>query len=259
MSQYDKIIIPSNTNKYYSNIIIYKNDLGDRKMQFDYSDDVSNNVFQSSYNINDFDIFNLKYLNFLILLFLYTELTESFLFIGLGGGHLPLFIKSKLPSAQMEVVELDDQVVEGAKKMGFPDDLITVYIQDGIEFIKKCTKKYDVIVIDLDGDESYTGFDFKSIFEILENSGILAVNVYAKTGKTTVQNQIKLTFPLIKHFKNGNSNVFLCKKNLDLFENMLDDITLDSLNKEFKLLNKFSYKSKLLNVASASKKSIILN
>jgi hypothetical protein len=57
MSQYDKIIIKSNLNNLeHPDIIIYKHVNGDRKMQFDNKNDIEQNVFQSSYNINDLDI-----------------------------------------------------------------------------------------------------------------------------------------------------------------------------------------------------------
>lgn len=258
MSQYDKIIIkPEFGNSGQHDIIIYKNDQGDRKMQFDIDNDVNNNVFQSSYNIHDIDMFNLRYLNFIVLLFLYTNIViTSFLLIGLGGGHLPIFIKSKINNALIDVVELNQQVLNGAIEMGYT--LSNVLIANGIEYIKQCTKKYDVIIIDLDGEESYQEFNFNEIFNILNDNGILAVNSYAKTGKSNLKNKIKQAFPLIKHFVNGNSNVFLCKKTIDMFELMLLPMTLDNLEQN-QILSTFKYKNELLNIVKISKISIILN
>lgn len=257
MFQYDKIIIkPESNDSEQHNIIIYKNDQGDRKMQFDIMDDVNNNVFQSSYNINDLDIFNLRYLNFIILSFLYVDEPKSFLLIGLGGGHLPMFIKSKINDALIDVVELNRQVLNGAIEMGYTLD--NVLIANGVEYIKQCTKKYDVVIIDLDGEESYHDFNFNEIYDILNDHGILAVNSYAKGGKSALKNKIKQKFQLTKHFVNGNSNVFLCKKSIDMFELMLLPITLEKLNHD-KILSTFKYKNELINVTQLSKISIILN
>lgn len=257
MSQYDKIIIkPNLENLEQHDIIIYRNNKGDRKMQFDVDNDVNQNVFQSSYNIYDLDAFNLRYLNFIILSFLYVNNPKTFLLIGLGGGHLPMFINSKINNASIDVIELNEQVLTGAKEMGY--NLDNVIIANGIEYVKNCTKKYDIIVIDLDGEESYQGFIFNEIFNVINNDGILVVNSYAKNGKSELRNKIKQSFPLIMHFMNGNSNVFLCKKTIDIFEQMLLPITLENINQN-QILSMFGYKDKLINVVKLSKISIVLN
>jgi hypothetical protein len=258
MSQYDKIIIKSKMPDK-NNIIIYKNDYGDRKMQFDTHIDIIQNVFQSSYNIYDLDMFNLKYLNFVILLFLYTDVVNSFLLIGLGGGHLPAFIKSKNSEINIDVVELNQQVLEGAIEMGY--SLNNVIIENGINYIKRCiatNKKYDVIVIDLDGEESYKDFIFSEIRNILEDNGTLVINSYAQSGKSELKAKIKQSFFLIKHFINGNSNVFLCKPNIDMFEEMLEEITIEKLESN-SFMSTFKYKNKLLEVLNNAKISITLN
>lgn len=255
MFQYDKIVInPNFENLKQHKIIVYKNKLGDRKMQFD--NNINQNVFQSSYNIHDLDQFNLKYLNFVILLFLYVKSQKTFLIIGLGGGHLPMFIKSKINDALIDVVELNKQVLTGAKEMGY--NLDNVIIQNGVDYVKKCNKIYEIIIIDLDEEESYQKFNFQEISNIIDNNGILVVNSYVKNGKSKLRNKLKQSFPLIMHFIDGNSNVFLCKKNIDMFENMLNKIILNTLDQN-KILSSFKYKNNLINVIEISKISIILN
>lgn len=258
MFQYDKIIIkPELSNSEQHDIIIYKNDQGDRKMQFDVDDEIKQNIFQSSYNIYNLDAFNLRYLNFIILSFLYTTIVvKSFLLVGLGGGHLPMFIKSKINDSLIDVVELNKQVLNGAIEMGY--NLNNVFIANGVDYIRQCTKKYDIVVIDLDGEESYQEFNFNEIFNVLNDGGVLAVNSYAKTGKSDLRNKIKQSFPLIKHFVNGNSNVFLCSKTIDVFETMLVPITLDMIDQN-QTLSTFKYKKELINTVKLSKISLVLN
>lgn len=249
------IIKPVNNFSNYD-IIIYKNEIGDRKMQFDIDNDVENNVFQSSYNLNDLDKFYLTYLNFVTLLFLYVSDPKSFLIIGLGGGHYPMFLNSKISNCSIDVVELNQQVVNAAIEMGY--NLNNIIIMNGVDYINQTTKKYDTVIIDLDGENSYFDFDFQKIFDIVKNDGILVVNSYSKHGKSTLKNKIKKSFKLVKHFVNKNSNVFLCKKNIDMFEEMLEQITKQKIESNIVLFG-FKYKDRMLEILNQTKISITLN
>lgn len=78
---------------------------------------------------------------------------KSVLFIGLGGGTLPLAIHHYFPKATIDCVELDGEVVSAAKRFfGFKeDDRMKSYVRDGRVQVRRFLgegKKYDVIFLD---------------------------------------------------------------------------------------------------------------
>ena len=81
------------------------------------------------------------------------EKANTYLILGLGGGTMPKYISHKNPEAKIDVVELLPEVIDIAyeyfalKKT--PN--ITVYNEDGLEFIKNTEKTYDVIWWDIFG------------------------------------------------------------------------------------------------------------
>lgn len=253
MNNFEEIIIPSKLKKYYNDIIIRKYTSGKRTMQFDNEND----VYQSIYNINDLDKFYLPYMSLIILSFNYVDVINTCLIIGLGGGHLPIFIRSILPNCKIDAVELDMDVYIGAQKMGFAEDTnMNVYIENGSYFINQSLNKYDIIVIDLDDESSYDNFDFYKIKKNINQNGILAINVFTDNNKTYLQQKLKKHFSLIKHFRIDSNHIFLCKLTNDIFEKMIDDITLETLPP---ILNQYKYKNELINIVNKSNISVILN
>ncbi|KAM4548941.1 eEF1A lysine and N-terminal methyltransferase isoform 2-T2 [Odontesthes bonariensis] len=91
------------------------------------------------------------------------DVPVSVLLVGLGGGGLPQFLRDFVPSATVEVVELDPVVLEVAKEwFGFqPDDRLTITLGDGLERIcaleKEGGRLFDVIMFDVDNKDSSVG------------------------------------------------------------------------------------------------------
>ncbi len=76
---------------------------------------------------------------------------EKVLIIGGGdGGAAREAIKHK--PREIKMVEIDEKVVEACKKyIGIDEnalDRIEIIYEDGIEFVKKCEEKFDVIIVD---------------------------------------------------------------------------------------------------------------
>ncbi len=63
--------------------------------------------YQSIYNRYDLDKFYLTYFYPLLVCFNYATDIKKCLCIGLGGGHIPLFLQKKYPNLQIDVVEID--------------------------------------------------------------------------------------------------------------------------------------------------------
>jgi spermidine synthase len=79
------------------------------------------------------------------------------LIVGLGGGTLPGFFRSQFPHLEIDVVEIDPDVLDVARSYcGFSEDAqMHVYVEDGRDFIERCSNRYDVIILD--------GFDAETI------------------------------------------------------------------------------------------------
>jgi spermidine synthase len=73
------------------------------------------------------------------------------LFVGLGGGAMPMYVRAVLPDARIDVVEIDPLVVEVATAyFGFtPDPAMRVHVGDGRAFIEDAPLgSWDLIVLD---------------------------------------------------------------------------------------------------------------
>lgn len=75
------------------------------------------------------------------------------LVIGLGGGSIPLTFSDMFPTAQIDIVEIDDAVVRVAKEFFFFEETenMRVFVDDGRPFIKRAGirgQTYDYIVLD---------------------------------------------------------------------------------------------------------------
>ncbi|CAN5709556.1 hypothetical protein BH23GEM9_BH23GEM9_17540 [soil metagenome] len=73
------------------------------------------------------------------------------LYVGLGGGAMPMFARQLMPDAQIDVVEIDPAIVDIAERFfGFTTDAqLTVHTADGRAFIESADPgSYDVIVLD---------------------------------------------------------------------------------------------------------------
>ncbi len=77
---------------------------------------------------------------------------KEVLLLGLGAGSVPslLFEKFNIP-CMMDAVEFDPVIVSLAKKYFQINRFknLKIYREDANDFIKKCKKQYDVIVVDL--------------------------------------------------------------------------------------------------------------
>jgi spermidine synthase len=73
------------------------------------------------------------------------------LFVGLGGGSMPMYARHVMPSVWIDVVEIDPLIVDVARQyFGFREDArMTAHAADGRAFIEEAaTSSYDVVFLD---------------------------------------------------------------------------------------------------------------
>ena len=108
---------------------------------------------ESAINIRQPLQFEMYYYNLMFAGFAHRPNPKRILFIGLGGGTVPMAIHHYFPGVPIDNIELDPDVVSVAKKyFGFREDgLMKVYVRDGRVQVRRFLRdkmKYDIIFVD---------------------------------------------------------------------------------------------------------------
>lgn len=108
---------------------------------------------------------------------------QSCLVLGLGGGSIPRMLLAARPQMEVEAVEIDPAVVELAATYFDIRQLprFTVYLDDAAAFLKQCTSRYGIVILDTYVGENFppqcTTEEFiKDARKCLLDNGVLAVN-----------------------------------------------------------------------------------
>ncbi|HEX6309908.1 MAG TPA: fused MFS/spermidine synthase [Longimicrobiales bacterium] len=110
------------------------------------------------------------------------------LFVGLGGGAMPMYARQIVPEARIDVVEIDPVIVDVARRyFGFTtDDRMTVHTGDGRAFIESAQPgTYDLIVLDAFSDDevpyALTTREFlRAVRAILTPGGVVVSNLWSR-------------------------------------------------------------------------------
>ncbi len=164
---------------YYHNISVIEDD-NIRKLDFGYG--LSQQ--QGAIDLRDLDVSIYDFYKMFMHSFLFVSEPTDVLIIGLGAGVCPRFVAKYFPQANIDVIEIDGEIVNVAKKFFFFEetDKIRVHVGDAFDIIKKIDKKYDVILLDA-FDKHYIPMHIMSleftqfIFDKLKDTGVLSVNM----------------------------------------------------------------------------------
>ncbi len=156
---------------------------GERYLRFD-------STFQSGMKLDDPYATVFQYTDYLQLGLAYAPSTRRVLFIGLGGGSATKRMWRDFPSLQLDVVELDPDVVQAARRwFELPQDpRLTVTSEDGRRFLQRSDERWDMIVIDAYVSDSIpfhlaTAQFFELVQSRLTPGGVVVSNVIgAATG-----------------------------------------------------------------------------
>ncbi len=148
---------------------------------------------------------------------------ENVLIIGLGGGTLPMTIEKLFPKAQIDTVELDEAVLQVAKKWFYYKESTRqkTHILDGRVFVKRqlrLKRNYNLIILDaFNGDyipeHMMTMEFFDEIKALLGQNGLLIANTFSNNKlyhheSVTYQNVFG-NFHYIHSSKSANRVIFV--------------------------------------------------
>jgi spermidine synthase len=121
------------------------------------------------------------------------------LVVGLGGGTLPSFLRKHYPNVRIDVVDIDPEVVEVAKKFfGFREDPgMQAHVDDGRRFIENIREPvYDVIFLDAFGTDSVpahlTTHEFlRAVRRAVMPDGVVVGNVWSRSSNPLYDSMVR--------------------------------------------------------------------
>lgn len=109
---------------------------------------------------------------------------KRILVIGAGDGGVVREIIRYPFVDHVDVVEIDELVIDVCREYlpqtacGFDDERVSIHIQDGMKFIRKCKDEYDLIIVDSTdpfgpGEGLFTKEFYGNCFKALKEDGIM--------------------------------------------------------------------------------------
>jgi spermidine synthase len=164
----------------YNNIVVTESDGGVRTLRFEKA-----GARQSVVRLGDPDYLELAYTKAALAGLALCSEPQRVLIVGLGGGSLPMFLRKHYPAAVIDVVDIDPDVVDVAKRFfGFrEDERLHAHVGDGREFIEKTRDPYDAIFLDAFGAASVpahlTTFEFlAAVRKAITARGVVIGNIW---------------------------------------------------------------------------------
>lgn len=158
------------------------------------------------------------------------ESASSTLLVGFGGGSVARELKNL--GFKFDVVELDKRIMQVAKKyFYFNTDSVPYTIDDARHFIKKSTKKYDLVVFDvLSGEVQpnhvFTIESLREFRQILNQGAVTIINYQG-----ILNDKEDRAFPsLFKTFKAAGFYTYYWATNPAVFEDIIFVISPDPID-----------------------------
>lgn len=130
---------------------------------------------------------------------------DKVLMLGFGSGTVAtLLVDEYQIDCSIDAVEIDPVVIELGKKYFDTDRFtnLTIYNTDAIEFLRQCTKTYDLLVMDVFLDinvpKPFRNSDFVSLLKkSLAENGLLLFNMVGRSYK--LKQQVREMHELLQH------------------------------------------------------------
>lgn len=191
----------------------------------------------------------LNYLNFFNLPVDLNSTGKDYLVLGGGILSYPQYFIARYNDKKMDVVEINEYCIDVAKKYFFLDETIKEYdynnerlkiiIDDAVNFVRYCNKKYDYILIDLFNGkipikEIYTKESLSNIKRLLNDNGIIVVN-YIISNEINYIEDLNNLIHMFKYYK-----VITDKMNFD-FNNKIGNLIVIVSDNPIKIPNTYEF------------------
>ncbi|MEW6740205.1 MAG: fused MFS/spermidine synthase [Nitrospirota bacterium] len=163
-------------------------------------------------------LFEYARISFVSLAFLDRD-PKDVLFIGLGSGSMPQYFNRYYPEANIDIVELDPEIVDIAKRYFYFKEgrNMKMHTTDGRVFIKRTPKRYDVIFLDAyqGGDIPFHLTTIEFLMEVkgrLKEGGVVVSNILSQFRNRFFDSMVATydkAFPHFYIFKGRKSNNFI--------------------------------------------------
>ncbi len=202
-----KILARSKTS-FNDILVIQEKNL--RALWFNGNDGV---FLQSRINKDNLSTLELVYSRMSLAALLFNPFPHKILIIGLGAGVFPRALSQIFPGAQIDVVEIDNKVVDFAKKFFYfkESKKCKVFVDDGRWFLNKNEEKYDIIFLDAFKSGSVpfhlkTLQFYQEIKSALTDQGVVGSNLYGKSNslKSSDDKTLRKVFPQLYYFQDSD-------------------------------------------------------
>lgn len=177
----------------YNTILVTEDDRGIRTLYFQ-----RYGSRQSVVNVSDPDYLELEYVRVMPVGLALVEQPERILMVGLGGGTIPRFLHKHYPQTTIDVVDIDPDVVDVAKKyFGFREDTtLHVHVEDGRKFIEEAKAGYDIIFLDAYGADEIpyhlaTREFLQAVRRALTPKGIVVANIWSSRSNRLYHSMVR--------------------------------------------------------------------
>ncbi len=177
----------------FNHIMVLEDERGLRSLMFD-----RYGALQSVVLPGDPDHLELPYARGMPVGLAFADEPKQVLIIGLGGGTIPGFLHLHWPKMVIDVVDIDPDVIDVAKRFfGFKEDeTLQAYAQDGRKFIEKSADRYDIVFLDAYGNDNIpyslaTREFLGSVRRILSPTGIVVANVWSRASNPLYDSMVR--------------------------------------------------------------------
>jgi len=234
-------------NSDFHTISIVENNIG-RFLKYD-------DTYQAGYINTQIYKGNLPYINYFLIPYLMNKNIHNILLVGFGSGILvnqyeKIFKKMK----NIDIVDIEENIFSIANDyFDFKcSEKQNFYLQDALVYLKTTNKKYDLIIVDVAGDEGiderFCDIDYLKIIKSrLNNDGIFVSNmpssrdIFNKKNKFALKliNDYKSEFKNVLIFNGETSNKIFYEIFFDIDEVVLDitNLIFISSDKKYEIIN----------------------
>jgi spermidine synthase len=184
---------------------------------------------QSVVKMSDPRFLSLRYTKTAILSLVLVPKPQRMLVVGLGGGSLPMFLRSYFPRLQIDAAEIDPVVIEVAKRyLNFrEDERMRAYARDGRRFVELTRQTYDIIFLDAYASDvvpkHLTTAEFlQAVKKALSPSGVVVANLWGPALNPLYASMLRTYQEVFADLyvvdvpQAENKIVFACQQNIDL-------------------------------------------